>query len=303
MERPNPSRFAQASPRICGRKFLVTGTGSGIGKVLCDELHRLGGIVIALHGPHTDAPRTASDAYGCDFTSVEQIRATGATVAKRHSDIDVLVHCAGVMFPKALNTEDGLETTIQVNSIAPFILTEALQTGLVRPPRALVFLSSEMHRCFPICTWRASYVHTRRSRYHAYALSKLCAHALLGRRSDAETNLFVHPGVVDTALYENETGILGSMVRFVQKLSFWSPEYCVRELLAQAIGPSLGGDLSGKYDLKPPIYLNLPERTSWPLSIPDDEYGELHAHLARVAHQIKENDHSASGKLPRTGHS
>mmetsp|Transcript_34770 Transcript_34770/g.137126 ORF Transcript_34770/g.137126 Transcript_34770/m.137126 type:complete len:130 (-) Transcript_34770:1320-1709(-) len=92
---------------------------------------------VALHGPHTKAPRTASEAYGCDFTSVEQVRVTGARVAKRHSHIDVLVHCAGVMFPNALTTEVGLETTVQVNSIAPFILTEELQAGLVRPPRGM----------------------------------------------------------------------------------------------------------------------------------------------------------------------
>mmetsp|Transcript_8516 Transcript_8516/g.12514 ORF Transcript_8516/g.12514 Transcript_8516/m.12514 type:complete len:180 (-) Transcript_8516:129-668(-) len=164
---------------------------------------------------------------------------------------------------------------------------------------ALVFLSSEMHRCFPVSTWRASYVHTQRSRYHAYAASKLCAHALLGRRSDSSTNLFVHPGVVDTKLYENETGVRGSIVRFVQKLSFWSPEYCVRELLAQAIVPSLRGDLSEKYHQEQPIYLNLPERTSWPMSIPGDKDGELQAYLARVAHQVAENERP-SGKLPVT---
>jgi len=138
IDNPNSSGSTQTST-ICGRKFVVTGTGSGIGKVLCDELHRLGGIVIALHGPHTNAPKTAFEAYGCDFTSVKQIRVTGARVAKRHADIDVLVHCAGVMFPKPLTTEDGLETTIQVNSIAPFLLTEALQTRLVRPPRGIPF--------------------------------------------------------------------------------------------------------------------------------------------------------------------
>mmetsp|Transcript_34770 Transcript_34770/g.137124 ORF Transcript_34770/g.137124 Transcript_34770/m.137124 type:complete len:160 (-) Transcript_34770:755-1234(-) len=154
-----------------------------------------------------------------------------------------------------------------------------------------------MHRCFPISTWRASYVHAQRSRYHAYALSKLSAHALLGRGSDASTNLFVHPGVVDTSLYENETGVLRSIVRCVQKLSFWSPEHCVQELLAQAIVPSLKGELSEKYKLKAPIYLNLSARTSWPLTIVDNEYGELHAYLARVANQIKGNERFFS-KLP-----
>ncbi|MFP4077161.1 MAG: SDR family NAD(P)-dependent oxidoreductase, partial [Halochromatium sp.] len=61
-----------------------------------------------------------------DLKSQAQVRALAAEVKERAPALDFLVNNAGTAFPKRCLTEDGIECTLAVNHLAPFILTNLL---------------------------------------------------------------------------------------------------------------------------------------------------------------------------------
>ncbi|GAA1626638.1 SDR family NAD(P)-dependent oxidoreductase [Catellatospora bangladeshensis] len=127
--------------------ILVTGSTDGIGlrtaTALADAGHRV--VAHARDEPKAAelkarAPELHAVLVG-DLASLRQTRAL-ARAATAFGVFDAVVHNAGVSrmdAPQPLLTEDGLETTFQVNVLAPYTLT-----ALMPPPRRLVYVSSAM---------------------------------------------------------------------------------------------------------------------------------------------------------------
>ena len=77
-----------------------------------------------------------------DLARMDQVRA----VADRVNDLgrfDAVIHNAAVGFRerRRIETVDGFAHVFAVNTLAPFMLT-----ALIRPPKRLVYVSSELHR-------------------------------------------------------------------------------------------------------------------------------------------------------------
>ncbi len=77
-----------------------------------------------------------------DLASVAQTRSVAEQVNALGS-FDSVIHNAGVGYrePRRIETEDGLSHVFAVNTLAPYILT-----ALIRRPKRLVYVSSELHR-------------------------------------------------------------------------------------------------------------------------------------------------------------
>ena len=115
---------------------VITGASAGIGEAAAVELARRGRQVV-LVGRNSDrlaraADRvkavsgTLPDTLTCDYTSLDDVRRLAAELLSRYERIDVLVNNAGVMTTERTLTRDGHETMIQVNHLAPFLLTNLL---------------------------------------------------------------------------------------------------------------------------------------------------------------------------------
>jgi NAD(P)-dependent dehydrogenase (short-subunit alcohol dehydrogenase family) len=125
--------------------ILVTGSTDGIGrhtaKVLSEAGHR-----VVLHARDDrraaavrEAVPSAVDVVLGDLSSLSQTHAM-AQVAAAQGPFDAVIHNAGVQLAEASQpplTGDGLETTFQVNVLAPYVLT-----CLLSPPARLVYLTS-----------------------------------------------------------------------------------------------------------------------------------------------------------------
>ena len=61
---------------------------------------------------------TAIDILIADLSSQRQIRAAAAAFIKKYPRLDVLINNAGAMFPKRLESDDGIEMTLAVNHLA-----------------------------------------------------------------------------------------------------------------------------------------------------------------------------------------
>ena len=129
-------------------RIFITGSSDGLGQMAARFLCRLGHAVV-LHardpGRGRDALAAVPEAEAVmigDLTSIRQIRQLADQV-NALEPVDAVIHNAAVGYRERarLETEDGLPHVFAVNTLAPYILT-----ALIRRPRRLVYVSSELHR-------------------------------------------------------------------------------------------------------------------------------------------------------------
>jgi len=124
------------------RVAVVTGGSSGIGLAAAEQLARLGWVV-ALVGRNPDRLISATDrvraaapdparvhTYRADFTVLAQVRALAKDLRADHPHVDMLANNAGGAFRRRTITVDGFELTMQVNHLAPFLLSNLLRETL-----------------------------------------------------------------------------------------------------------------------------------------------------------------------------
>jgi retinol dehydrogenase-12 len=135
---------------------LVTGATSGIGKATALALARLGATVVLVcrdEAKGLDAARelraateSEIDVLVADFSLQRQVRCLAADFGRKHERLDVLVNNAGAMFPRRLETDEGMEMTLAVNHLAPFLLTNLLLDRLTAAGEArVVNVNSDAH--------------------------------------------------------------------------------------------------------------------------------------------------------------
>src|SRR4051794_9526092 len=124
-------------PDMTGKVCLVTGATSGIGRETARTLAAQGATV-ALVG--RDAARTQQaidqiraatsgaqvESYLADLSSQQEVRRLAQEFRARHDRIDALVNNAGAVFPRRMESVDGIEMTLALNHLAPFLLTNLL---------------------------------------------------------------------------------------------------------------------------------------------------------------------------------
>ncbi|MFI6506026.1 SDR family NAD(P)-dependent oxidoreductase [Streptosporangium sp. NPDC050855] len=115
---------------------VITGASAGIGEAAAVELARRGQRVVLVGRNPGKTARVAErvraacgaapDTFTCDHTRLDDVRELAAKLRSRYERIDVLVNNAGVMTTERTRTADGHETMMQVNHLAPFLLTNLL---------------------------------------------------------------------------------------------------------------------------------------------------------------------------------
>ena len=122
---------------LADKTALVTGANSGLGKAVSRALAARGArvLMVARDPERGEAARAELEAATgntrlelliADLKSQTQVRALAAEVKERAPALDFLVNNAGTAFPKRCLTEDGIECTLAINHLAPFILTNLL---------------------------------------------------------------------------------------------------------------------------------------------------------------------------------
>src|SRR5438132_2041823 len=109
--------------------MVVTGASSGVGRAAATALARRGATV-ALVGRDvsrldaaTEAVRAAGGktpyAYRADFARLEDVHVLADHLRQRYDRIDVLANNAGGILRRGGITDDGFDSTIQTNHLAP----------------------------------------------------------------------------------------------------------------------------------------------------------------------------------------
>ena len=133
---------------LLGKKILVTGASSGIGRSVCHEIHQQDGAVI---GVARDKGRlkSAFQSLGGDrnsFRSFDVANFEGyAEFVKTLEPLDGLVHSAGTpsLLPLRNVRKSDLDETLHVLLYAPILFTlELLRSKKLKEGASVVFLSS-----------------------------------------------------------------------------------------------------------------------------------------------------------------
>ena len=242
---------------------MVTGATDGIGKVTVRVLAEQGARVIAAGRNRPKAERVvqeiraetgnpAVDYLLADFASQAQVRRMAAQYQERYDRLDVLINNAGAYFLSRQESEDGIEMTLAVNHLAPFLLTNLLlDIILASVPARIVNVSSDAHRGqrldFDDLQNEENY-----SGQRAYGQSKLAnlyftyelARRLEGK--DVTVNA-LHPGFVATNLGANNIPFFGSTVKsFINLFAGKDVEEGAETSIYLATSPEVAG-VTGKY--------------------------------------------------------
>jgi NAD(P)-dependent dehydrogenase (short-subunit alcohol dehydrogenase family) len=206
-----------AGADLRGRRALVTGASTGLGKETARALAAAGACVVlgvrsADKGEAAKASiiETVADAdvevAVFDLTSLASIRAFGSAFAADGRPLHLLINNAGVMATPFERTADGFELQFGTNHLGHFALTQHLLPQLVASASSrIVNLSSEGHRSGGVDFDDPNYERRSYDMWQAYGQAK-SANVLftleLQRRfgSDGVSSYAVHPGMVQTEL-------------------------------------------------------------------------------------------------------
>lgn len=146
-----------------GRRAIVTGGSSGIGRAVAVSLARRGWRVVAtgrdedrLAGTRAIARSRSDGADRCRTLSLDQsdpaaVRTAAAAMRDRDGPLDLLVLNAGIMAPPLRRSgADGHELQLTVNHLSHYVLAAKLLPSLrLAPDARIVWVSSIRHHAAP----------------------------------------------------------------------------------------------------------------------------------------------------------
>ncbi|MEU4014010.1 SDR family NAD(P)-dependent oxidoreductase [Microbacterium sp. NPDC028030] len=206
------------------KTIVLTGASDGIGAAAARQLSAPSNRLI-LVGRSAEKTRAVAEETGAtwftaDFARLDDVRALAAQItdAVGDSGIDVLANNAGGIFGDPTPTVDGFEKTMQVNHLAPFLLTHLLLPALLRSRGAVVNTSSIAHRLFGHLDVDDLDNARRFSPNKAYGDAKL-ANVLFARslhtkfHADGLSAVAFHPGTVQTNFASDSSSIMRLLYR------------------------------------------------------------------------------------------
>jgi retinol dehydrogenase-14 len=190
----------------------------------------------------------------CDFSSQADVRRLAEAFRAHHDRLDVLVNNAGGVNKRRLTTVDGIEMTLAVNHLAPFLLTNLLLDLIVRSaPARIVTVSSIGHRQGTIDFDDLGFTRGY-SIMRAYSRSKLAnvlfaselARRLARQDVTGVTSNSMHPGSVDTNIWSGAPLWAKPIIRLLFRPFFITAEQGAAHVIDLAVNPDLAG-VTGQY--------------------------------------------------------
>jgi NAD(P)-dependent dehydrogenase (short-subunit alcohol dehydrogenase family) len=248
------------------KTVIITGGTSGVGKSLAYKLAESGNKVIIFARNEVKANNTVNEIKNrtgneevryiqCDFSDRNSIQNASEAFKRTYSGLDVLVNNAGTTVPELEFTPDGIEKTFAVNHLGYFYLTYLLKDVLINSaPSRIINVASQAHFKidFDNLNGEKSYNY-----YKAYGYSKMAniyfTFELAWRfESKKITVNCVHPGIVDSAIYDNVKGTAGILIRLMS-IFFISPDKSAERIMPLILSEKYG-NITGRY------FINLEEK-------------------------------------------
>ena len=228
-----PSRIDMRSMQ--NKTVLITGASAGVGLATAQALAANGARVLMLcRDPTRGSSALAlvgAVAVGpepvlllADLASQRAIRDLAAQLHQRFTHLDVLINNAGAIFSRRETTMDGVERTLAVNYVAPFLLT-GLVLDLVCGAAAgrIINVASESYASS--IDFSNLQGENRYNFLSAYFQSKLAnilfTYDLAGQLAGTSTTVnCVSPGPTKTRFGDDLTGLAAVFPRLMKRIPF-----------------------------------------------------------------------------------
>ena len=244
-----------------GKTALITGGTSGIGKATAVALAAMGADVVvvgrnrergeaALGEIKSQSHSESVELMLADLSAQDEVRGLAETFLERYDRLDVLANNAGLVQSKRTETADGIETTLAINHLAPFLLTNLLLDRLKQSaPSRVITVSSEAQRWGDMDFDDLQSTQKYRG-FPVYGMTKLANIMFTYELAERLKGTFVtanclHPGAVGTNFGKNNGGPMTLFFR-AAKPFMRTPEQGADTLIWLASSSDVEG-VSGKY--------------------------------------------------------
>jgi NAD(P)-dependent dehydrogenase (short-subunit alcohol dehydrogenase family) len=240
-----------------GKVVIVTGSNSGIGKATAKALAGMGATIVMAVRNHErgviaraeiveETENESVSVMVCDLASRDSIKRFSDEFKSKYDKLDVLINNAGAVFAKRQLSDDGIESSMAVNYLGPFLLTRELLPLLeASAPSRIINVSSGLSRNSEI-----DFDDLQREKSYkgmqAYSGSKLMLTTYtleLARRlaGTGVTANVVEPGFVATNLGRNSGSLLNSVMFTLVRPMQITPEKAAENSVYTATSPELNG--------------------------------------------------------------
>jgi NAD(P)-dependent dehydrogenase (short-subunit alcohol dehydrogenase family) len=244
-----------------GKVALITGGTSGIGRATAVALAAMGAEVVVT-GRNEERGRAAlaeirhesgSERVSlmlADLAVQAEVRGLADGFRERHDRLDVLINNAGLIRSRRTETPDGIELTLAVNHLAPFLLTNLLLDLLEKSaPSRVITVSSEARRAAEI-DFDDLQSERRYRAFPVYGMTKkaniLFTYELAERlRGTGVVANCVHPGGVNTG-FGSDNRSPGVLLFRAFKPFMRTPEQGADTVIYLATSPE-AGEMTGEY--------------------------------------------------------
>ncbi len=277
---------------LTGQTVLVTGATSGLGKITALRIARLGAktIIVGRNSQKVDSVcREIREETGnarirgevADLSIKKDIRSLASRLDRQERNIHVLINNAGALYNHREETMDGIERSLALNLMGPFLLTSLLIPKLKSSaPSRIVNVSSGGMYTQKLVVHDLEYTKEPYNGENAYArakrglviLTKIWAEKY---KEDGIVAHAMHPGWVATP------GIRGSLPRFYKltKSILRTPEQGADTIVWLAAAREVADTTGGFwFDRRPHIIDILPGTRTFP-----NEREQLLKELKRIS--------------------
>ena len=262
-------RNNKSDPKICdnpynGKLVIITGATSGIGYFTARKYASMGADLICVNRNPEKSEALKKEIVGefgtkceyiiADLSKLDEIHRAGKQLAQLNTEIDVLIHNAGIYLTKKKTTPDGLEKVFVIQYLASFIINYLLMDKLKSQQSArIIMVNSEGHR-FAAWGLRLDDLNWEKRRYSglkSYGSAKLAQLLSMIVFNEHFNNTRVsinalHPGAVKTDTGQENGPVYKWFKRnFIDKI-LKSPEISAEALYYLGVSKELEA-VSGKF--------------------------------------------------------
>ncbi|ALM87009.1 oxidoreductase [Bordetella sp. N] len=164
--------------KLSGNTVLITGGGTGIGRGLAEQMHKLGNKVIIASRRRDVLAATAAEFPGMELMTLdvrdpEGVRRFAADIIQRFPDLNVVFNNAGIMRRENLLDQQAdladAHNTVETNLNGPIRLTAALLPHLQTKAQSIIVNTSSGLGFVPLVP-RPTYCATKAG-MHSYTVS------------------------------------------------------------------------------------------------------------------------------------
>jgi retinol dehydrogenase-13 len=262
-------RNNKSDPKICdktsdGKLVVITGATSGIGYLTARKYASMGADLICVNRNPEKSEALKKEIVGefsvkceyiiADLSKLDEIHRVGRDLAQINTEIDIIIHNAGIYLTKRETTEEGLEKVFVIQYLASFIINYLIMDKLKSQEKArIIMVNSEGHR-FAAWGLRLDDLNWEKRRYSglkSYGSAKIAQ--LLSMivfdehfKNTGVTINAMHPGAVKTETGQENGPFYRWFKRNVLDKSLRSPEISAEALYYLGISDEIAA-ISGKF--------------------------------------------------------